>query len=96
MAIPILAIMAGIVLILLALGLLVLTWNFAPIGGSIIASVDNTLRSNCLKGYIDAGKTPEQALVLCPEKDKPLDMGLIILGVAAALGIAYILSKRGK
>lgn len=83
-----------ILAIMLVIGLIVTAWNFKDIAAGVLASVDAAIRAGCIKQYIDAGKTPEEALKLCPEKSAPLDMGTIFLAGAAILGAAYILGGK--
>ncbi len=68
-----------IIAILLIIGFIVISWNFKDLATGIIASVDGAVRADCIKKYIDAGKTPEEALKRCPEKSTPLDLGTIAL-----------------
>ncbi len=86
-------VLVGITIVLLALGVIIVAYNFSSITGSIIATVDNTLRGNCIKSFIDQGKTPEEAISLCPEKSQ-INWTLIALGAAAILGTAYVLGRQ--
>jgi hypothetical protein len=85
---------AAIIIILILLGLIIYAWSFATIAGDVLKTVDTKLRADCIKSYIDSGKTPEEALTLCPEKSVGTDWGTITLIGVGILGLAYVLGGK--
>lgn len=93
---PALIIVLGVIVIILILLLLLVTAvSMYSVAGDVVGIIDNAIRMKCIKGYIDKGKTPDEALKLCPETPatKPTDWGTIaIIGIAVITG-AYIVSQ---